>query len=152
VGIDGEVRELLASGVAVVVATCDARLRPAIARAWGISVSSDGTEATLCVSAPAGSKTRANLGSNAAIAVTCSQPSTYRTVQLKGRVVEIGGTSDEQLARVDAHVEAFSREAEAVGLPPGSGRRLADPGLVSVSFAVSEVYDQTPGPRAGARL
>jgi hypothetical protein len=136
----------------VVVATRDDYLRPSIARAWGLAASSDGAEVALCVAAPAGSSTRANLESNGAIAVTCSQPSTYRTVQLKGHVIAVSETSDDHLAAVDEHVEAFSREAEAVGLPPGSGRRFTDAGLVAVSFTVSEVYDQTPGPNAGARL
>lgn len=87
VRIDNEVRELLAGGVATIVASRDEELRPCIARGWGIVASPDGTEMTLCVAAPAGSRMRSNLESNAAIAVTCSQPTTYRGVQLKGVVV-----------------------------------------------------------------
>lgn len=95
---------------------------------------------------------RDNLQSNGAIAVTCSQPTSYRTVQLKGRVATIADPSAEQLADVDRHAEAFSSEAEQVGLGPGSGFRLLDRALVSVTFNVAEVYDQTPGPNAGARI
>jgi hypothetical protein len=115
-------------------------------------VSASGTEVALCVEAPAGSRMRENLQSNGAIAVTCSQPTTYRTVQLKGRVTTIADPTSEQLAAVDRHAEAFSDEAEQVGLGPRSGFRLLDRELVSVSFKIAEVYDQTPGPNAGARM
>ena len=84
--------------------------------------------------------------------MTCSRPTTYRTVQLKGEVVSVREPTAEQLAAVDDHVEAFSREAEEVGLMPGTGRRFLDPGLVAVTLAVRELYDQTPGPSAGARM
>jgi hypothetical protein len=152
VKIEGRVRELIAGGVATIVASRDERLRPSIGRGWAIALSDSGTEVTLCVEAPAGSRMHDNLQSNGAIAVTCSRPTTYRTVQLKGRVTTIAQPSAEQLAAVDRHAEAFSNEAEQVGLGPDSGVRLLDRGLASVSFKVAEVYDQTPGPSAGARM
>jgi hypothetical protein len=152
VRIDGQVRELIAGGVATIVATRDEQLRPSIGRGWGISVAADGDEVTLCVEAPAGSRMRANLDAGGVIAVTCSLPTTYRTVQLKGRVLALVDPDAKQLKHVHDHAEAFSAEAEQVGLPPRCGFRFLDDGLVSVSFAVAEVYDQTPGPNAGARM
>jgi hypothetical protein len=94
-----------------------------IARAWGIAVSADGTEMTLCVAAPTGSSMRANLESNGAVAETYSRPTTYRTVQLKGRVVAVHEPSVEQLAAADDHADAFSREASSWGCRrvPGDG-------------------------------
>jgi hypothetical protein len=152
VKIEGHVTELIAGGVATIVASRDDRLRPSIARGWAIEVSADGTDVRLCVEAPVGSRMRDNLQSNGAIAVTCSRPTTYRTVQLKGRVASIADPSAEQLADVERHAEAFSSEAEQVGLGPGSGFRLLDSALLSVIFEVAEIYDQTPGPNAGARI
>jgi hypothetical protein len=152
VKIDEQIRDLLARGVAVVVASRDDRFRPSIARGWGVSVSTDGAEVTLCVAAPADSRMRTNLESNGAIAATFSLPTTYRTAQLKGQMTAIREPSPQQLAIADRHARAFSEEAEAVGLPPGFGWRLKEPDLVAVSFRVSEVYDQTPGPNAGARM
>lgn len=40
--MDGELRALLESGVAVVLATSDAGLKPEITRAWGLQVLEDG--------------------------------------------------------------------------------------------------------------
>jgi hypothetical protein len=73
-------------------------------------------------------------------------------VQVKGTVLELRPPSDDDVAAVEQHVVAFSREAEAVGLMPDSGRRLLDPELVTVVVEIRELYDQTPGANAGTRL
>jgi hypothetical protein len=83
-----------------------------------------------------------NLRANGAIAVTCSRPSTYRTVQLKGVATELGDPTGGQLEAVQRHLDSFIREVETV--------LGAD--LLSVTFEVREVFEQTPGPKAGERL
>ncbi len=150
--IEDRARELLLAGVATVVATRDERMRPSLQRGWALAVSDDGREVTVCVSAAPGSQTRENLEQNGAVAVTCSRPTTYRTVQFKGKVVAIRDITPEQRAGAEAHADALSREAGELGLPPDTGRRLFGSDLVAVTVAVAELYDQTPGPKAGARL
>lgn len=150
--LDEAARELLLAGVATVVATRDDRMRPSLQRGWGLAISEDGREVTVCVSAAPGSRMRENLESNGAVAITCSRPTTYQTVQVKGEVVAIGDLTSEQRAGAEAHADVFSREVEELGLPRGTGRRLFDPDLVAVTVAVAVLYDQTPGPGAGARL
>jgi hypothetical protein len=142
----------LGRGLAIVVATRDDDLRPEITRGWGPQVAGDGTALTLCVAAAPGSATLANLGANGAIAATFSLPTSYRTVQLKGAVLELCAPAAGHLARVEAHVAGFAAEVEQVGIPREAVRRLVDPELVAVSFSVRELYDQTPGPNAGGRL
>jgi hypothetical protein len=150
--IDEGARELLLTGAATVVATRDERMRPQLQRGWAVAVSEDGREVTVCVPAAPGSRMRENLESNGALAITCSRPTTYRTVQVKGEVVAIRDITPEERASAEAHADEFSREVEAVGLPPGGGRRLFDGELVAVTIAATELYDQTPGPKAGTRL
>jgi hypothetical protein len=139
-------------GVAIVVATRDEERRPALSRGWAPSISQDGAETTLCVAAAPGSATLANLEANGAIAVTLSDPPTYRTVQMKGEVVELCSPGAELLARVEEHFAAFAGELEQFGIPRDASRRFLDADLVAVSFAVRERYDQTPGPSAGGPL
>jgi hypothetical protein len=135
-----------------VVATRDEELRPAITRGWGPDASIEGAAMTLCVAAAPGSQTLSNLEENGAIAVTFSLPTSYRTVQVKGAVVELCAPTAEHLARVEEHVAAFVDEVEHVGVQRSLARRFVGPDLVAVSFAVRELYDQTPGPNAGGRL
>ncbi len=127
-------------------------MRPALARGWAVAPSDDGTEISLCVAAPEGSAVRRNLEGNGAIAITCSSPATYRTVQVKGEVIAISDPTPRRLAAVDAHVAAFCLDIEPLGLPPEAGRRLLDEGLIELRVRPSELFDQTPGPSAGTRM
>jgi hypothetical protein len=152
VTIDESVRQLIAEGTATIVATRDDRMRPTLTRGWGVVTSADGAEMKLCIGAPKGSPVRESLAANGAIAITCSRPSTYRTVQVKGEVVKVAAPSAEDRAAVEAQIIAFSAEVEALGMPPDSGRALVDAELIAVTLVPRELFDQTPGPSAGARL
>jgi hypothetical protein len=140
------------SGVATVVATRDDDLGPEIARSWGPEVAADGASVTLCVPAPAGSKTLANLEGNGAITATFVVPTTYRAVQLKGTMLDMREPTPEQLAQVEEHIAAFIEQVEQIGVTRKQVRQLVEPEFVAVTFAVRELYDQTPGPSAGSRL
>jgi hypothetical protein len=148
----GAEAELIREGVAVVVGTRDASLRPAVTRGWGPSLRDDGAALTLIVDAPEGSPTRANLGGGSPVAVTLSRPTSYATIQLKGPVVKVREPSDAELASMRAHVEAFVIEAVAMGMQAAIARRIVGDEMVVVEMAVAERYDQTPGPGAGRRL
>jgi Pyridoxamine 5'-phosphate oxidase len=144
---------LVNSAVAVSVATRDGNLRPAFSRAWGPCLSDDGRTMTLCVIAPLGSRTRANLEQNGAIAVGLSMPTTARTAQLKGVAVDVREPRPDELERAGHHVDAFCAEVEPLGHPAAVVRRMFRPAdFLSVTFPVDERFEQTPGPAAGRRL
>ena len=150
--IEESVRELLLAGSATIVATRDDELRPALTRGWGVQVSAGGERLTLCVGTRPGSAVQANLEANGEIAVTCSRPTSYRTVQLKGRAAILGPPTADQLDAVKAQVAAFSAEVVQLGLPVETGALLLDEDLTAVIVEPREVFDQTPGPGAGGRL
>jgi hypothetical protein len=147
-----DLQAFLNEGLAVIVATCDEGLRPEISRGWGPALASDGAALSLCVGASGDSRMRANLVRGATIAATCSLPTTYRTVQLKGPVLHVGEPSGEDLERADAHLAAFVEQVGRIGIPAGRAPRLREPVLLAVRMEIRERYDQTPGPRAGAAL
>jgi hypothetical protein len=152
VRIEGETRELLLAGTAVIVATRDRRMRPALARGWGLRMDEDGGRLTVCVGLVPGSPVRANLADNAEIAINCTRPSTYRAAQVKGTAAILGPPAEAQLAAVEAHRAAFTEEVMQLGLPPDAGELLMEDELLAVAVTPREAFDQTPGPRAGARL
>ena len=142
---------MLSGGVAVVVATAGPDGRPALTRGWGPSYDEASATVTLAVTAPAGSPTLANLESNGAIAVTLSEPLTYRTVQMKGTVKHIEAPSEENRTRVHEHLDRFVADVAQLGITSGAdGLFLGD--LRAVSFVIEELYDQTPGDSAGKKL
>ena len=151
--LDPDVVGFIHGGVAVGVATRDDALRPEFARGWGPEVSADGGSVRLCVSGPEGSRMRANLVGNGAVAVGFSPPTIARAVQVKGVVTRVGEPEAADLERVERHVRSFVAEAERVGAPAElSERMFVRLGLVTVQFSIDEVFDQTPGPTAGRRL
>jgi hypothetical protein len=150
--IGAELASLIESGIAIVVATRDGDMRPQITRAWGASVADDGAALTLCVVASEGSRALDNLRANGAIALTFSRPTTYRTVQVKGVATDLREPTERELTRREEHLEVFLEEVEQVGLERRIARRISGGEVVAVTVAVRELYEQTPGPGAGARL
>jgi hypothetical protein len=110
----------------------------------------------MCVPEATSIRTRTNLVGNGRIAVALSLPSTYETVQLKGRYLRTTEPDAEDLLRVDRHRESFARVNESLGVPRPRveafwRRELAgSPLFVTIHFAVHAVFNQTPGPAAGA--
>jgi hypothetical protein len=151
--LDPATVEFIQGGVAVGVATRDDELRPEFARGWGPEVSADGRSLRVCVSAPEGSRMRANLERNGAVAVGFSPPTIARAVQVKGVATVVDEPEAADLERVERHVRSFVAEAERIGASAELSQRMfAGSGLVAVEFPIDEVFDQTPGPTAGRRL
>jgi hypothetical protein len=151
--IGSDTADILTRGVAIVVATRDADLQPDLARGWGPDLGVGDGRIGLCVEAVLGSRTRANLERRSEVAMTATLPSTYRSVQLKGVVVEVDEPTPQQLLRAEQHHGLFAVDAAQVGIAPRLAPRFLDAAaLVAVVFVLEELYDQTPGPAAGAAL
>jgi hypothetical protein len=94
---------------------------------------------------------------NGRIAVAFSLPSNYETVQLKGRHLRTTRPSAEDLRRVHRHRESFAVVNESIGVPRSRveafwRRELAGSSLfVTIQFVIDSIFNQTPGPAAGAR-
>jgi hypothetical protein len=106
------------------------------------------------VIAPPGTATRENLESNGAIAVGFSPPTIARALQIKGVALEVREPEPAELDRAEQHLAAFSAEVEQIGIPGRLARRMfgSPSELVSVRLSIDEVFEQTPGPKAGQRL
>jgi hypothetical protein len=150
--VDAEIAAFVHGGVAIVAATRDDDLRPEITRGWGPALSPDGRELRICLSAAPGSRTIANLERNGAFAANFTLPTTYRSIQIKGDVRELGDPTDADLLRAGEHLAAFVGEAAQVGVPRAIGSRFAERPFIAVTVVIRELYDQTPGAGAGSAL
>lgn len=147
-----ELAAFLESGVSVVVATCDAELRPGCACAAGLRVHDGARRMTILLPSGPAAASVEHLRAHATIAVTASRPIDLRTVQVKGRVVRVAAASDEERPLALAYREALATALERVGHDRSLTRRLAVWPCVSVELEIDAVFEQTPGPRAGAPL
>lgn len=152
--LDADLVTFVHGGVAVGVGTRDADRRPAFTRGWGPKVSADGCSLWLLVIAPPGSQARANLEDNGAIAVGFNPPTTSRALQIKGVARSVREPEPAELQRAERHLAAFVAETEQIGVPEALVRRTfaAPSEFLSVTVSIDEVFDQTPGPRAGQPL
>jgi hypothetical protein len=156
VAIDDALKELIESGVSVVVGTRDEGLVPEVVRAWGPQVNRDRRSLRICVPEATSVRTRTNLVGNGRIAVAFSRPSDYETVQLKGHHLRTTTPSAEDLLRVEHHRESFAAVNESLGVPRTRveafwRRELSGSVLfVTIHFVVDAIFNQTPGPAAGA--
>jgi len=142
---------LLSTGVGVLVATRSEDLTPAITRGWGPLLDESTRRLEVAVTAPQGSSMLSNLESAGSIAVTVSQPTTYRTMQMKGIVDEISVPTEDHHARVRSHLDLFFEEVSKVGITENATNVFLGE-LRVVHFTVADLFDQTPGSDAGSRL
>ena len=137
------------------VAACDNDKVPVLVRATGCRLSADRRRVTLFVSSTQAAPVLKCIRENGAIAAVFSEPSTHRTVQLKGKDVQAGGMAEGDLQLVADYRDAFVRELARLGYDEYRIRRLLtfpSTDIVSLSFTPLEAFSQTPGPNAGEPL
>lgn len=140
-------------GISVSVASRDRRLVPSVSRALACVASEDGRQLRLLVVRSQAVELVRDLECCGAIAVGFTEPSTHRTLQIKGgdaALVTITPRDQEALARSEV---AFGGQIEPLGFDQAYTRRLfsARPDdLVVIAFTPDKVYQQTPGRAAGA--
>jgi hypothetical protein len=150
--ITPELAEFFASGIATIVGSCDERLRPDCMRAIGVRADAATGEVEVLLPVANAERTLANLRANGRIAVTFGRAVDHRSIQVKGRMLEIrdGVEADRELA------EQFLRNLAADwvpgGIPPRITKSLTSWPAAVVRLAVEELFVQTPGPGAGAEL
>ena len=158
ISITSELKDFLESGVSVVVGTRDSACVPDAVRAWGPRVGRDGRTISLCVAAATSGSALRNLRDNGRVAVIFCLPTNYKTIQLKGRFLGSARPNGQDLAAVERHRDSFTASATGVGVDRRFMQGLWQKELVEsavmlkIRFVAEQVFDQTPGPDAGAQL
>jgi hypothetical protein len=97
-------------------------------------------------------RTLANLRANGQAALTATRVTDNRSVQLKGTYVGDRPADAQDLARLESMQENGNHELALIGFPRSVLARLVDRPCVVVELRVREIFEQTPGPRAGQPL
>jgi len=142
----------LAQGVSLLVGTCDASLTPHSLRATGVRVHADRCHATVYLPAVTSRNTVTDVTANPRVALLVSQPLDHRSFQMKGRVTRVGPAPSDDQAFIEEYLAGFARVLEVVGMPYEVVTNLSHWPSVALEFSLDELYLQTPGPGAGARL
>ena len=158
ISITAELKDFLESGVSVLVGTRDSACVPEAVRAWGPRVGRDGRSVSLCFALATSGRTLNNMRDNGRVAVTFCLPTNYKTIQLKGRFLGTARPNGQDLAAVERHRDSFTASATRVGVDrrfmEGAWQKelVESAVMLKVRFVAEQVFDQTPGPDAGAQL
>lgn len=150
--LDKHLSAFLEEGLSTHIASRNARLEPNAARVAALQVDADGLHVTAYVPTVSADAILEDLGANGQVAVVTARPPDERGCQVKGVFVEARAATEAERAVVTVQWERFRDRLEMIGLP-----RVATDGWVTwpctaIRFRVEAVFDQTPGPGAGARL
>ena len=145
--LDDEMVRFLEGGCALIVCTFDADGDPYASRAWGFTVlCADGEVRGRLLVTP-------DVLAEGRIAITATDVSTLRSLQLKGRIVGVEPMSEADVAKFEQYTNAFIDDIVRTDQFP---RDLVERGrpteLVVCTVLVDELYNQTPGPRAGTSV
>ena len=152
--LDADNAAFIQGGVSVIVATRNAEYVADVVRGCGCRVSRDRRRVTVLVEPSRADTLLEDIAANGMIAVVFSQPSTHRTIQLKGsdaRIVKVTAADRTIAAR---HLQDWSEDLCRIGYTPefANAVRGAAPRLAAIAFTPSAAFQQTPGPGAGKSL
>jgi hypothetical protein len=151
--LDPELAAFIQGGVSIAIATSDADRVPHVVRALGCRC--DGRGVVVFVPARQAAAVLADVAATGAVAVVCSQPSTHRTVQLKGTDATVAAVGGDAVERVHSYRRAFVDELLQLGYPTAFTEALlegSDQDLSAIAFTPIAAFSGTPGPQAGQRL
>jgi hypothetical protein len=146
---------ILLPGISITAASSGPDNRPQLGRALGCRLGADRSRVAVLIPADQNPELVAALRASRAIAVVFSQPSTHRTIQLKGTDAVVEPPAADDVGCAERWRAGFVAELAALGYAEALVGAFvwSDPaGLAAVSFTPSAAFQQTPGPRAGTPL
>lgn len=139
-------------GISVIVGTADADKVPTCCRAIALSTKDNFETVTVYVPAATGQETIANVATTRRVAISASEPLSHGSIQIKGvsRGVKLAPAADEEFVRKRLH--QFADVLAELGLPRSVTHHFAHWPAFAVEVSVEQVFDQTPGPKAGTPI
>ncbi|CAO3430935.1 hypothetical protein [Azospirillum endophyticum] len=154
-GLDAAVLNFLDRSLSVNVATSDRAGRPLVARAVAARTEDGGERLSVLIDGRANAALVAAVAETGRLAVVFSEPSTHRSLQIKGEGAAVAVPTAEEAALAGLYIDGFVAELTGIGFTESFLRAVMafDPAdLVTLHLRPSAVFDQTPGPRAGERI
>lgn len=154
--LDPAILALLAGPVAISVAGRNAALRPSVAHAYGCRALDGGARLRVFVLRSEAGQVMADIAANGEIATVYSDVRSFRSVQIKGHSARLEDFDADDEKQRKTHYRITADELVALGysapLAHGYFSTPAKADFVTVEFTPSDVFRQTPGPGAGAKL
>ncbi|MFN7979238.1 MAG: pyridoxamine 5'-phosphate oxidase family protein [Vicinamibacterales bacterium] len=150
--LSSEVVDFIQGGQDARIATSNATREPYGCRVLAAVADDDGAHLTVFVPEAAAPPILANLRANPAVALAFQRPTDDRACQVKGTVVETRAATDHERAIVERQLGLLGEKFGELTVPWVMVAGWTTWPAVAVMVRVSAVFDQTPGPGAGAPL
>lgn len=147
--------EFISGAVSINAASCRPGGFPALARGLGCRVAEDCNSVNVIFGVKAAADVLDGVRRSGALAVVFSEPSTHRTLQLKGDDALVLRLEPGDAALVDHYRDGFVGVLAPYGHTEEMVRALlacSVDELVMVRFTPTSAFSQTPGPHAGEPL
>jgi hypothetical protein len=145
-------QHFMTGGVSVIVGTVDADGVPTCCRGIAIATKDDFDTITVYFPAATSQETVANVATTRRVAISSAHPLSHESIQIKGltRGVRLAGPSEEAFVR--QRLVQFGEILDQLGLPKRVWQSIACWPAFAVDVSVEQVFNQTPGPKAGATI
>jgi hypothetical protein len=150
--MDDRLRKCIEPGVSVIVGSVDTEGNPSCCRAVGLRSDDELASVTVFVPMATSKETIANVAATGRLAVVTTHPISHCATQLKGVVEQTRLARDEEQSFVVAHLDGFGGVLNAIGYPLRVTRSVVHWPAFALEMRVEEIYEQSPGPKAGTRL
>jgi hypothetical protein len=150
--IDVALAAFLQEGIAIQLGTRNGRLEPNGVRVVAVTVEGDGRHLIAFVPELAAPLVLPDLESNGQAALVFSRPPDERACQVKGTFTGARPASPDDRAAVEGQWERWRTRLASIGV----ARPTLEPWIVwpcvAIRLRVTAIFNQTPGPNAGAPL
>ena len=150
--IEPELRAFLEGGAGIHIGSRTATLEPNGARVTAVKVEDDLLHLLVYVPEVAAARVLRDLEANGAAAVVFARPIDDRACQIKGIFAGSRPAAADERRFVEQQWDAFLGNLEMIGIPRvGASGWVTWPSVV-IRMRATTIFEQTPGPQAGALL
>jgi hypothetical protein len=142
----------LDQNVSVVVGSVDGRGEPSTCRALALTSSDELSTLIVYVPVSTSRETIANIAATGRLTVVATHPIDHHSVQLKGTAATARPAREDEAPVVQRGLQGFGALLNTIGIPPRVTNALTWWPALAIEMRVEEIFDQTPGPLAGARV
>jgi len=93
-----------------------------------------------------------NIAATKRLAVVGTFPPDHSTMQLKGTTTAVRLASDDEAEFLRYRADKFAEVLHAIGIPRRLARAINHWPAFAVDMNVEEIFEQTPGPKAGTLI
>jgi hypothetical protein len=150
--IDDQLAGFLQEGLAIHLGTRNAALQPHGGRAVAVKVEADRVHVVVYLAQAAAERLLEDLEENSPAAVVFCRPIDDRACQVKGICVGVRPAAPEERGLIAAQWDCFLEQLEKIGIPRAVAAGWVTWPAVAVRLRTTALFNQSPGPDAGAPL